>query len=140
MTEDYDSRKETCPDCQATEDNMDVRTIGSGTDKETGRIFVTTTWHLRDCPAYTVTQILMEDSARRAKEQTERERKEFPAAQARFIRAVASGKFDDTAMPFVEALGELIDSQGEDLGRFVALDRWVDILNRHFPPDDQPTA
>jgi hypothetical protein len=49
---DYDSRKETCPNCQATPHNMDTRILWTGQDPETGRRFVTETWHTKDCPRY----------------------------------------------------------------------------------------
>lgn len=140
MSDDHDSREETCPDCQAGPHNMEVRIIAAGEDPETGRMFTTVTWHLKDCPAYTVSQILMEDSARRAEERTEWTRKEFPAAQERLIRAVASRQLDESALPFAEALVELVETQGEGLGRFVPPDQWVEILNKHFPPDEEPTA
>src|SRR5690606_26208490 len=85
MSDDHDAREETCPDCQAGPHNMEVRIIAAGEDPETGRMFTTITWHLKDCPAYTVSQILMEDSARRAEERTEWTRKEFPAMQERLL-------------------------------------------------------
>lgn len=135
-----DRREETCPDCQAGPDNMDARIITAGEDPETGRMFTTVTWHLDDCPAYTVSQILLEDSARRAEELAAWTRKEFPAVQERILDAIMRGKFDKTAMPFVAALGELVEEQGEDLGRFVTPDRWVEILNKHFPPNEEPTT
>jgi len=135
MSDDHDAREETCPDCQAGPHNMEVRIIAAGEDPETGRMFTTITWHLKDCPAYTVSQILMEDSARRAEERTEWTRKEFPAMQERLLDAVMRGQFDEAAAPFVAALGELVEVQGENLNRFVPADRWVEILNRHFPPD-----
>lgn len=136
MSEDRDSREETCPDCHAGPDDMDVRIISVGKDPETGQMVTTVTWHLKDCPTYTVQQILMEDSVRRAEEQTRRTQKEFPAAQERLIRAIGSRKLDESAYPFMEALVELVEAQGDDLDRFVTPDRWVEILNKHFPPDE----
>lgn len=140
MSADDEAREETCPDCHAGPDNMDVRTFSIGKDPDTGRTITTITWHLDECPTYTVQQILLEDGVRRAEERTEWTRREFPAAQERLIRAVAERRLDESALPFVEALVELVEEQGEDLGRFVTPDRWVEILNKHFPPDDQPTA
>ncbi|NUS22693.1 MAG: hypothetical protein HOV92_00490 [Streptomyces sp.] len=140
MSEDYDRREEICPDCQATEANMDARTISVGQDPKTGRMFTEVTWHLDDCPKYTVDRILTEDGVRRAKEQSEWGRTEFPAAHGRLIKAVMKGQFDETAAPFVEALVELVEAQGEDLGRILLPARWAEILNKHFPPGDAPTA
>lgn len=135
MSDDHDAREETCPDCQAGPQNMDTRVITVGKDRETGQMVTTVTWHLKDCPTHVINQILIEDSVRRAEEKTARTRKGFPAAQERLIRAVASRKLDESVLPFVEALVELVEAQGEDLGRFVPPDRWVEILNKHFPPD-----
>ncbi|MEU3161798.1 hypothetical protein ABZ753_31000 [Streptomyces griseoincarnatus] len=140
MSADAEAREETCPDCQAGPDNMDVRTFSIGKDPDTGRTTTTVTWHLEDCPSYTVQQILLEDGVRRAEERTEWTRQEFPAAQERLLDLVMRGEFDATAKPFVAALVELVEAQGEDLGRFVTPDRWVEILNKHFPPDEEPTA
>ena len=140
MSEDYDRREEICPDCQATEANMDARTISVGKDPDTGRHFTVVTWHLDDCPKYTVDRILTEDGVRRAKEQSEWGRKEFPAAQER-VKAAAADVDAGTAAPFVAALLELVDAQGADLGRIVLPERWAEILNRHFPPPGgKPTA
>ena len=140
MSDDHDRREEICPDCQAGPDNMDARIISVGKDPETRQTFTMVTWHLKDCPTYTVNQILMEDGVRRAKEQREWVREEFPAAQERLIRALASRRLDEPAHPFVEALVELVEAQGDDLDRFVTPDRWVEILNKHFPPDEEPAA
>lgn len=134
MNDDHDTREETCPDCQAGPHNMDTRVITVGKDRETGQMVTTVTWHLKDCPTHTINQILIEDSVRRAEEQTERTQKEFPAAQERLIRAIGSRKLDESAYPFMEALVELVEAQSEDLDRFVPPDRWVEILNKHFPP------
>ncbi|MFF8036208.1 hypothetical protein [Streptomyces sp. NPDC016626] len=37
------------------------------------------------------------------------------------------------AQPFVDALTELVQAQADTTG-FVVLHRWVEILERHFPP------
>jgi hypothetical protein len=137
VSEDYDSREEICPDCQATEANMDARTISVGQDPDTGRMFTEVTWHLDDCPKYTVDRILTEDGVRRAKEQSEWGRKEFPLARDRLKAAAAEATVSDAAAPFVAALLELVNAQGDDLGRIVLPERWAEILNRHFPPGDE---
>ena|ERR1051325_2861286 len=144
MSQDYDSREEICPDCHATESNRDARIIGAGEDPKTGRMFTTTTYHHDDCPAYTIYRIRMEDGVRRAKEESEWGRREFPAAHERLRRAVMSVKADEVAQPFVGALVELVEAQGENLGRVVLPHRWAEILNKHFPadpvrPDEEPT-
>ncbi|MGA4844780.1 hypothetical protein ACOBQB_00190 [Streptomyces sp. G5(2025)] len=40
---------------------------------------------------------------------------------------------DTPAQPFVDALTELVQAQADTIG-FVVLHRWVEILERHFPP------
>ncbi|WP_327592470.1 hypothetical protein [Streptomyces chartreusis] len=141
MSDDYDRREEICPDCQATEGDRDARIMTAGKDPETGRMFTSVTYHHDTCTAYTVDQILMEDGVRRAKEQTEWGQKEFPLAYERLIAAVAGAKLDQAAFPFVEALVELVEAQGKDLGRVVLPEQWAEILNKHFPPAaNEPTA
>jgi hypothetical protein len=132
MSDEYDRREEICPDCGATEDDRDVRTISVGKDPETGRMFSSVTYYHSTCPAYTVDQILMEDSARRAKEKAEWMKREFPLVRERLQAAASEGRGD--AEPFIAALLELV-AAGEDLGRFVAPERWTEILTKHFPPE-----
>lgn len=134
--------EETCPDCQAGPHHDNPRVTIGRKDKATGEYYAITTWHTRDCPAYTVDQILMADGVRRAKESSEWGRKEFPAAYERLIRAVLAVELGEAAAPFVAALVELVEAQGEDLGRVVLPEQWVEILNRHIlPPGGQsPTA
>lgn len=134
MSDDHDSRHEICPDCQATEGNRDARVITAGTDPETGRIFTTTTWHHDNCPTYTVNRILTEDGVRRAKEQSEWGKREFPLAHERLKAAAAEAEVGEVAAPFVAALLDLVEAQGRDLGRVVLPELWAEILNRHFPP------
>lgn len=140
MSDVPERREETCPDCQAGPHNMDARCTAISKDPVTGQYVTTTTWHTDDCPAYTVQRILREDGARRAEERAEWTRREFPAAQERLIREVAGRQLDGAALPFVEALVELVEAQGVDVDRFVPADRWVEILNKHFPPDEEPTT
>ncbi|MEV6181337.1 hypothetical protein [Streptomyces sp. NPDC052015] len=148
MTDDFDRREEICPDCQATEGDRDTRVRMAGQDPETGRLFVTITYHHNTCPAYTVEQILMEDSARRLKEKDAWAKEAFPDAHARLLQAVMRGApFSDDVHPFVAALVELVEAQAENVDRFVTLDRWAEILEEHFPPagklpvcpDEEPT-
>jgi hypothetical protein len=134
---DLDRREEICPDCQAGPDNMDSRVISARKDPATGEYYATVTWHTKDCPTHTVEQILMEDGVRRAKEQTEWGQKAFPAAHERLKAAAAKVEGGETASPFVAALLELVNAQGEDLGRIVLPERWAEILDRHFPPDSE---
>lgn len=133
-------REEICPDCQATEDNRYSRIMRVHKDKSSGEHYTVVTWHLQDCPTYTIEEILMEDGVRRAKEKEVRGQQAFPVARERVLRAVASREFAPEAEPFVAALAELVEAQAEDTGRFVTLDRWADILDRHFPPKDDPLA
>jgi hypothetical protein len=127
-------REEICPDCQASPDVNNARITNIMKDPGTDEFYRVVTWHTQECPAYTVDQIMMEEGVRRAKEESEWGKKEFPAAYERLIRAVMKGKFDETVQPFVVALVELVEAQGEDLGRVVLPERWVEILNRNFPP------
>lgn len=142
MSDDYDSREEICPDCQATPDNMDVRILMSGVDKTTGRRYVTATWHLKTCPQHTVDRVLMEDDARRVKEQDAWAAEALPAAFDRLRRAAAAVRDDAAAAPFAAALVSLVAQQAEDTGRFVPACQWAEILDRHFPPQrpGEPTA
>lgn len=131
-------REEICPDCQAGPDTMDVRNTKIMKDPATGEYYRVVTWHLEDCPAYTVDQIMMEEGVRRAKERDAWAKEAFPAAQERVLRAMRAHKFTAEAEPFVRALVELVQAQGEDLGRFVPPDRWAEILDQNFPPAAVP--
>jgi hypothetical protein len=147
MSDEYDRREEICPDCHATEDDRDARIMAAGEDPETGRMYTSVTYHHDTCPAYTVNRILTEDSVRRSKERAAWMKEEFPLVRKR-MEAAAGGGATDTA-PFIAALLELVAAQGEDLGRFVAPERWTEILTKHFPgpedvgparPDEEPTT
>jgi ribosomal protein L37AE/L43A len=140
MTE-RDHREEICPDCQATPENRDVRNIKVCKDLETGAMYTKETWHTEDCPQHTVEQIMMEEGVRRAKERDAWMKEAFPLAHERLKAAAAGLEGNEAAAPFVAALIELVGRQGQDLGRFVPPDQWVEILDRHFPPEgDEPTA
>jgi hypothetical protein len=130
-----DSREEICPDCLATEANRDSRVTSVRKDEPDGEYYTVVTWHTDNCPAHTVERILMEDGAHRAKEQSEWGRKEFPLAWDRLKTAAAEAAIDGAGAPFVAALLELVEAQGQDLGRIVLPERWAEILNRHFPPN-----
>lgn len=134
---DPESREEICPDCQATESNMDSRITSVRKDEPDGEYYAVVTWHTEDCPAYTVQQILMEDGARRAKEREAWMKEAFPAAHERLKAAAAAAEGNEAAAPFVAALTELVACQAEDLGRFVPPDRWAEILEQYFPPTDE---
>ncbi|MYS16125.1 hypothetical protein [Streptomyces sp. SID4982] len=136
---EHDSRSEICRDCEATPENRDARIITSHKDEQTGRYYTVETWHHDDCPTYTVDQILLEEGARKAKENTAWGLTEFPAAHERLLEAVGKADLPTAAQPFVTALIELVGAQGADLGRIVLPERWAEILNRHFPPP-APTA
>jgi hypothetical protein len=133
MSDDHDRREKICPDCQATEGDRDARIMTVGEDPKTGRMYTSVTYHHDTCPAYTVDQILTEDGVRRAKKQAEWMRREFPLVRERLKTAAGETKGD--AGPFVAALLELVEAQGEDLGRFVSPERWTEILTKHFPPE-----
>ena len=135
-----DRREKICPDCQATEANMDHRITSLHQGETDDDYYAVVTWHTEDCPTYTVERILSEEGVRRAKEQSEWGRREFPGAHER-VKAAAADVDAGTAGPFVSALLDLVNAQGEDLGRIVLPERWVEILNKHFPPpSDESTA
>jgi hypothetical protein len=132
---DIERREKICPDCHAGPGNMDARITSYGKDPDTDTMYSTVTWHSEDCPTYTVERILMEEGVRRAKEKDEWAKQAFPAAVARFRAAAA-----EADGPFAAALRELVEQQAEDTGRYVPLDRWAEILDRHFPPGEEPTT
>jgi len=131
-------REEICPDCQAGPDAKDAQITKVIKNPATGEFYTVVTWHLDTCPAYTVSQILLEDGVRRAKEKDAWAKEAFPAAYERLLHAVMSGTIDESAGPFMAALVELVEAQGEDLGRFVTPSRWAEILDKHFPPAAGP--
>lgn len=131
-------REEICPDCQAGPDAKDARVMRVMKDPATGDFYTVVTWHLDTCPAYTVDQILLEDGVRRLKEEEAWAKEAFPAAHERVLRALMANQFSPEAEPFVAALVELVEAQGEDLGRFVSPVRWAEILDRNFPPPVPP--
>ncbi|MEU4206066.1 hypothetical protein AB0B79_37065 [Streptomyces sp. NPDC039022] len=57
----------------------------------------------------------------------------FPAAHDRLKKAAAELPADIAAHPFADALTELVQAQPDTTG-YVTLHRWVEILERHFPP------
>lgn len=122
-----------CPDCHANPDNGDTRIITAGTAG------TTETWHLADCPQHTVDQILSNDSAQRGEENEAWARGALPAAFDRLQTAAAALPDGSVAAPFVAALVELVQAQADRMDGMVTLPRWVEILVRHFPPQ-QPDA
>lgn len=137
MSDDHDSRQEICPDCQGSPDNMDVRIIKVRKEAGTGNYYTVETWHTKDCPQHTVDAILMEESARRVKEQDAWAAEALPSAFDRLRRAAAAVREDDAAAPFAAALVALVAQQAEDTGRFVPAYRWAEILDKYFPPQDE---
>ncbi|WP_331751544.1 hypothetical protein OG215_40295 (plasmid) [Streptomyces globisporus] len=91
------------------------------------------TWHTPDCPADAIMRINVEEGSKRAREREAWAREIFPAAHERLRKAAAALPADAAAQPFVEALSELVQAQADTTG-FVVLDRWAEILERHFPP------
>jgi hypothetical protein len=115
---------EVCPDCKAGPGRENV-CLGVGTPYQM--------WHTPDCPRWTITQIEWEAGSRRIKEQDAWAKEVFPAAHQRFKQAAAAMPPGTPAQPFVDALTELVQAQADTTG-FVGLHRWVEILERHFPP------
>ncbi|TLQ38964.1 hypothetical protein [Streptomyces marianii] len=123
-------RRIECSDCQADPDTGWVRQswIKDGVFTEL--------WHTQDCPQYVVEQILGEDSARRMKERDAWAEKAFPAAHDRLAAAATDVAADSPAAPFVAALTDLVAAQAGCGGGFLTLDKWAEILERHFPPQE----
>jgi hypothetical protein len=115
---------ELCPDCTAGPARENVRVAG-GTPYEI--------WHTSDCPEWTVMQISLEAGSRRIKEQDAWAKELFPAVHERLKQAAETLPPDSPAQPFADALTELVQAQADTTG-FVVLHRWVEILERHFPP------
>jgi hypothetical protein len=139
MSEAPDDREEICPDCQAGPDNMDTRIIKVRKDTA-GNYYSVQTWHTKDCPQHTVDEILLEESARRLKEQEAWAAEAVPAAFDRLRRAAAALRDDDAAAPFAAALVALVAQQAEDTSRFVPAYRWAEILDQYFPPEGNGPA
>lgn len=132
MSEDIPERRHErfeCPDCLATPETGDSRIVTAGVEG------TTEIWHTEDCPAHTVEQIMWEEGARQAKERDEWAKAAFPAALARVEAAAGRLPEDGPAAPFVAALLELVRAQADRKGGFVTLDRWAELLDRHFPPE-----
>ncbi|WP_369384119.1 hypothetical protein [Streptomyces sp. cg36] len=91
------------------------------------------TWHTPDCPALAIMKITMEEGGRRIREQEAWARGVFPSAHARLKEAAAGLPPGSAAQPFVDALTELVQAQADATG-FLILPHWVEILERHFPP------
>jgi hypothetical protein len=91
-------------------------------------------WHLRDCPAYLIDRIRWEDSARQVKERDAWARNSFPDAHDRLRKAAAALEVNGAAGPFIAALTQLVQAQADTTG-FVVLHKWVEILDRNFPPE-----
>ncbi|WP_327669459.1 MULTISPECIES: hypothetical protein [unclassified Streptomyces] len=113
-----------CPDCKAGPSRENA-CVGRGLPIEM--------WHTPDCPQWTIMQIGWEAGTRRVKEQDAWAKDVFPAAHERLAQAAAALPPDTAAQPFVAALTELVQAQADTTG-FVVLHRWVEILERHFPP------
>ncbi|MFD7206284.1 hypothetical protein [Streptomyces sp. NPDC059893] len=90
-------------------------------------------WHTPDCPQWTIMQIGWEADSRRIKEQDQWAKEVFPAVYERLRQAATEMPPDTPAQPFIDALTELVHAQADTTG-FVVLRRWVEILERHFPP------
>lgn len=120
-------RRSECSDCHADADTGYVRTswIREG-------VFIEL-WHTEDCPQYAVEQILGEDSARRVKERDAWAEKAFRSARNRLAIAASDVAADDAAAPFVAALTALVEAQADRDGGFLTLDKWAEILEKHFP-------
>ncbi|GAB2953658.1 hypothetical protein [Streptomyces sundarbansensis] len=129
MTGKPETERVDCTDCFAlpSPDNTRIAYVKTGGG-------ISETWHAPDCPALAIMQINMEEGSKRARERDAWARGVFPAAHERLGKAAAAMPADTAAQPFVDALSELVQAQADTDG-FVALDRWAEILERHFPPE-----
>ncbi|MEU0603306.1 hypothetical protein ABZ484_34530 [Streptomyces sp. NPDC006393] len=124
MSETPKTERNVCPDCQAGPDPANA-CVGVGLPMEI--------WHAPDCPQFTIMQINWEAGTRRVKEQDAWAKGIFPAAHERLRQAAAAIEPSTAVQPFVDALTELVQAQAGTDG-FVLLHQWVEILERHFPP------
>lgn len=115
---------ELCPDCKAGPSRGNV-CVGMGLPIQM--------WHTPDCPQWTIMQINWEAGSQHIKEQDAWANDVFPAAHERLKQAAAAMPPDTSAQPFVDALTELVQAQAGATGS-IPLHRWVEILERHFPP------
>ncbi|WP_406251943.1 hypothetical protein [Streptomyces cyaneofuscatus] len=113
-----------CPDCEAGP-GPDNACVGVGLPIQM--------WHTPNCPQWTLMQITWEADSRRSKNQNAWAKDAFPAACERLKQAAGAMPPGTPAQPFVDALTELVQAQADTTG-FVALHRWAEILERHFPP------
>ncbi|MFB8247321.1 hypothetical protein ACFC5X_20045 [Streptomyces sp. NPDC055952] len=79
-------------------------------------------------------RINWEAGARQVEEQEAWAEEVFPAAFERLKHAATAIPPGTAAQPFVDALTELVQAQADTTG-FVVRRRWVEILERHFPPE-----
>ncbi|MFF4700003.1 hypothetical protein [Streptomyces chattanoogensis] len=96
---------------------------------------ISETWHLPDCPHLAIMKISFAEGSRRVRQQGEWARGVFPAVHERLKQAVAAMPSGTESQPFADALTELVQAQADDTTGFVVLHRWVEILERHFPPE-----
>lgn len=80
---------------------------------------------------------MMEASAERVEEQDAWAKDAFPAAYRRLRDAASAVPADNPAAPFIVAFMELVQAQADDTTRFVVLPKWAEILDRHFPRQEQ---
>ncbi|MEJ8652702.1 hypothetical protein WKI65_32720 [Streptomyces sp. MS1.AVA.3] len=93
------------------------------------------TSHTEDCVTHAIEMINGEDGARRVREQDKWAKRNFPPAYERLRAAAEALPHGDTeAAPFVAALLQLAVAQASTTG-FVVLEKWVDVLDAHFPPE-----
>ncbi|WP_327310038.1 hypothetical protein OG730_43500 (plasmid) [Streptomyces sp. NBC_01298] len=117
-----------CTECfaQPHGDNMRIAYVKAGGG-------MSETWHSPEC-SKAITWEDLQKGAEQVREQDAWAKGVFPAAHERLERAAAAMPADSAAQPFVAALTELVREQAGTTG-FVGLHSWVEILERHFPPD-----
>lgn len=123
-----------CSDCHGWPARDHIRYSWVDTENQC----LTELWHLPECPSYLIERIMHEDGSRRAKERSAWAQASFPKAHQR-LQAAASIADSTAAAPFVAALTQLVQAQADNTKGFVVLDKWVEILDQHFPPE-QPNS
>ncbi|WP_162596773.1 hypothetical protein [Streptomyces sp. NEAU-S7GS2] len=79
-------------------------------------------------------RINQEEGSKRVRERTLWAEGVLPAAHQRLNQAATAIPADCAALPFADALRELVQVQADTTG-FVTRHDFAEILERHFPPD-----
>ncbi|MER5890519.1 hypothetical protein ABT160_42400 [Streptomyces sp. NPDC001941] len=94
---------------------------------------VTEIFHQPACPQWALEQIYAALRARTWEDRHAWARRVFPVLRTRLIQAAAALPADSDAVPFAQALADLVQAQSLTSGS-LSLPQWNEILHRHFPP------